>query len=79
VPDDLLEKYREEEAFPVEPDVEQIRALGYQVVAGNVISTENYVRHDPHKVAEIIIQLIVGVRARVGLREAGKHPAEARA
>lgn len=64
VPPTLLDKYREEGAFPVEPDIEQIRALGYQVVADNIISTENYVRHDPHKVAKIVIQLIVGTRGR---------------
>jgi len=64
VPLSLLERYREEEAFPVEADVEQIRALGYQVVAENVISTENYVRHDPDKVAKLIVQLIVGARGR---------------
>ena len=62
VPPHLLEKYREEEAFPVEPDVEHIRRLGYQVVAENIINTQNYVRHDPDKVAKIIIQLIVGAR-----------------
>ena len=64
VPFSLLERYRQEEAFPVEADLEQIRALGYQVVADNIISTENYVRHDPDKVTKLIIQLIVGTRSR---------------
>jgi uncharacterized cofD-like protein len=64
VPVALLEKYRQEDAYPVEPDIERIRELGYQVVADNIISTENYVRHDPDKVAKLIIQLIVGTRGR---------------
>ena len=64
VPPALLERYRQEEAFPVEPDIERIRSLGYQVVADNIISTEDYVRHDPDKVAKIVIQLIVGGRGR---------------
>ena len=64
VPEVLLEKYLEEGAHPVEPDIDRIRSLGYQVVAGNIISTENYVRHDPDKVAKLIIQLIVGARGR---------------
>ena len=64
VPPTLLEKYRQEEAFPVESDVEQLRALGYQVVTDNIINTENYVRHDSDKVAKIIIQLLVGTRGR---------------
>ncbi len=65
VPRDLLERYREEAAFPVEPDIDRIRALGCQVVSGNIISAENYVRHDPEKVAHLIIQLVVGSRLRI--------------
>ena len=64
VPPSLLARYRQEEAFPVEPDIERIRSLGYQVVSDNIISTEDYVRHDPDKVAKIVIQLIVGGRGR---------------
>ena len=65
VPSSLVEKYREEEAFPVDPDIERIRELGYQVVADDIMSAENYVRHDPDKLAKLIIQLIVGSRARL--------------
>ena len=64
VPEVLLERYRTENAFPVEADAERIRRLGYQVVADNIISTENYVRHDSDKVAKLVIQLIVGSRGR---------------
>lgn len=64
VPPTLLEKYRQEQAFPVEPDIQRIRELGYQVVADNMISTENYVRHDPEKVAKVILQLIGATRGR---------------
>ncbi|MBI4003471.1 MAG: YvcK family protein [Candidatus Omnitrophica bacterium] len=64
VPPALLDKYREEGAFPVEADVEQIRGMGYQVLAHDVVSTEDYVRHDADQVAKLIIQLIVGSRAR---------------
>lgn len=62
VPPALLERYRQEEAFPVEPDIDGIRELGYQVVAENIISLENYVRHDPDKISKLVIQLIVGAR-----------------
>jgi len=34
-------------------------------VADNIISTENYVRHDSDRVAKLVIQLIVGTRGRV--------------
>jgi len=71
VPGHLLERYRQEEAFPVEADTDRIRELGYQVVADDLISTENYVRHDPDKVARLIVQLIVGTRGRPPLAAAG--------
>ena len=64
VPLHLLEKYREEGAFPVEPDVDRIRELGYQVVPDTLISTENYVRHDPEQVARLIIHLVLGARGK---------------
>lgn len=64
VPAALQDRYRQEGAYPVEPDIARIRELGYQVVSGDIISTENYVRHDSDKVAKLIIQLIVGSRGR---------------
>jgi len=64
VPSALLDKYREEGAFPVEADVDRIRAMGYQVVAHDIVSTEDYVRHDSGQVAKLVIQLIIGTRAR---------------
>ena len=64
MPPALLEKYRQEGAFPVEADVDRIRAMGCQVLAHDVVSTEDYVRHDPEQVAKLIIQLIVGTRVR---------------
>ncbi len=66
VPETLREKYRQEDAVPVEPDVERIRELGYRVVDGDFASLENYVRHDPDKLARAIIQLVVGARGRAG-------------
>ena len=79
VPPMLLERYRQEDAFPVEPDIERIRGFGYQVVADNIISTENYVRHDADKVAKLIVQLIVGARGRLQTQHArAAQSAEAR-
>ncbi|MDP3722743.1 MAG: YvcK family protein [Candidatus Omnitrophota bacterium] len=62
VPDALLATYRGERAFPVEPDVERIRALGYQVVIDDLISSENMVRHDPEKLARAVMRLEWGSR-----------------
>jgi len=78
VPAELTERYRQEEAFPVEADIDQIRALGYQVVAREVISADNYVRHDPDKLARLIIDLAVGMR-RSGNGSVTAAPSAARA
>jgi uncharacterized cofD-like protein len=62
VPTDLLERYQREQAVFVEPDIERIREMGYQIVSDDVISVQNYVRHDPDKLARLIIQLAVGIK-----------------
>jgi len=62
VPPDLLDRYRQEDAHPVEPDVERIREMGYQVVAEDIMNADDYVRHDPDKVSRLVIQLVVGMR-----------------
>ncbi len=66
VPDALLERYRQEHAEPVVPDVETVRKLGYQVVADEVISVQDYVRHDSDKLARLIISLSTGARRAPG-------------
>ena len=38
--------------------------MGYQVLAEDIVSTEDYVRHDSDQLAKLVIQLIVGTRAR---------------
>jgi uncharacterized cofD-like protein len=54
VPTELLKRYKEEKAFPVEPDTQTIVQMGYKVIEDEVISTVNYVRHDSEKLAKII-------------------------
>jgi uncharacterized cofD-like protein len=58
VPVQLLEKYRQENAFPVVNDAAKIRELGYQIIEEDVINTVNFVRHDSEKLARVIIDLI---------------------
>ena len=58
VPAGLLERYQQQEAFPVEADADRIRELGYNVVTDNVINMENYARHDSEKLAKLIMHLI---------------------
>ncbi|MHB9038263.1 MAG: gluconeogenesis factor YvcK family protein [Armatimonadota bacterium] len=54
---ELLEKYAQEGQFFVEPDVAEIRNMGYKPVVGDYISQTDVVRHDPNKLAEAIIKL----------------------
>ncbi|HEX9780823.1 MAG TPA: YvcK family protein [bacterium] len=65
VPEELVERYRAEEAFPVEPDIDRLQEMGYRVVAGNVINSDNHVRHDSDHVAKLIIELIIRLRGRL--------------
>ena len=58
IPDKLLERYRQEGAVPVEPDVTAIRALGITPITAPVISMTDLVRHDPEKLAEVISQVL---------------------
>ena len=57
VPADLQNKYKEENARPVNPDIGKIEKMGYKTIRGNVISAEDYVRHDATKLAKIISEL----------------------
>ncbi len=54
VPDSLMEKYKQENASPVAPDMDVIKKMGYKIIDGNVINTTDYVRHDSEKLAKIV-------------------------
>ena len=57
-PQRLLEAYAEEGQTPVAPDRAAIEALGVRVVGANVISETQTVRHDPQRLAEVVLKLI---------------------
>jgi uncharacterized cofD-like protein len=54
----LLEAYADEGQVPVEPDRKAIEAMGIRVVGANVISETRNVRHDSHRLAEVVLRLI---------------------
>jgi len=54
---DLLDKYADEGAYPVVNDIEQLNKLDIKVVEGKLIQTGDFIRHDPHKLAEILVEL----------------------
>lgn len=57
LPPELLEKYKLEGAYPVEPQAEAIKRLGYTPVEAPVISKGNLLRHDPTLLAQAIMDL----------------------
>jgi len=61
VPAELLGKYSEEKAYPVVLDTNNIKRLGCETIKSNVINTEDYIRHNSHKLAQIIIDLVTNL------------------
>lgn len=58
VPQDALGRYEEENSFPVEPDVDSIKAMGIQVEATDLLGVSNFVRHDSSKLHKALIKVI---------------------
>lgn len=55
---DLLERYSQEDSYPVFADIQKIRHAGYRVVEDDIITAGDYVRHDSGKLARIIAGLV---------------------
>jgi len=58
VPNELLAKYKQENAHPVILDSQKIKNEGYVVVQGKIIDTSDHVRHNSEKLASLIINLL---------------------
>ncbi|MFH2139057.1 MAG: YvcK family protein [Candidatus Omnitrophota bacterium] len=67
VPAEFLKKYKKEGAVPVKADIENIKANGVSVIADNVISTKDHVRHNSEKIAKNVIDLILDLKAKSGV------------
>ncbi len=61
VPQELLKKYAEENAFPVIADETTIRNLGSEPIKANIIDTCDYVRHNPKKLAKMISDFVTNI------------------
>ena len=62
VPEQALQRYRLEKSYPVAPDTEKIKAMGYKVVATDLLGVNDYVRHDSKKLTQALIKLIESKR-----------------
>ncbi len=57
----IIKQYRDKGANPVKPDIEKLDQLGYQVIADRFLTYHTYLRHDPKKLSEKIISIIMGL------------------
>ena len=51
----MLDKYKQEQAFSTVADCLKIKEMGYKIIEGNIIHTTDCVRHDPDRLARVII------------------------
>ena len=65
IPQNILNKYSKEEAYPVAVDIAKIRSLGYTVIEANVIQTAETVRHNPRRLAKVILDVLNASKKKV--------------
>src|SRR5699024_9856109 len=59
IKDTFKEKYAEENADPVEYDIERLLSLGLEIIEGDIINKNHpSVRHDNDKIAALIYSLL---------------------
>ncbi len=59
---ELLNKYKEQGSHPVIPDTENLKKMKCKVIAAHIVSTKDYARHEPVKLAKIIIDLAASLK-----------------
>lgn len=58
LPQHLIERYRQEKSYPIVVDARRVKTLGYRIIEDEIVNTEDYIRHDPVKLAKIILGMI---------------------
>ena len=58
VPLDAQGRYKTEDQFPVKDDIDKIKEMGYIVAATDLLTVDDYVRHDSAKLTKALIELI---------------------
>ncbi|MFH1287683.1 MAG: YvcK family protein [bacterium] len=69
---DILWKYKEEGAYPVELDRKRVEKMGVKIIEGDLLTIEhepsvagNLIRHNSNKIAYLIFRLIMNTMGRV--------------
>jgi len=75
IPKELSERYADEQAYQVNPDISGIRELGVTPIEDNLISIRvikgnEYIRHNPRRLAKTIIDIISIAKTEAAHREA---------
>ncbi len=58
IPAGILERYRQQNSYPVVNDRENIESMGYRLIEDDFVVSDDVVRHDPLKLAKIILGFI---------------------
>jgi len=62
VPKKLINKYKEENAYSIKVDEEKSKLFGCEVIEADLVNTQNLVRHNPQKLAKIIMNLLAAIK-----------------
>lgn len=55
---EVLDRYAAEKAYPIAIDTDKITNDGIKIIAADLVSQQNMIRHDPLKLAQTLISLI---------------------
>jgi uncharacterized cofD-like protein len=58
IPNDTLKRYQQQNSYPVVNDRKNIESIGYRVIEEDAVVVDDVARHDPQKLAKIIMGLI---------------------
>jgi len=58
IPPEVLKRYSQQNSYPVAGDAKNIEKMGYQAIGADIVITEGVIRHDPQKLAKIILGII---------------------
>jgi uncharacterized cofD-like protein len=73
IPQNVLKRYAKEEAFPVSPEAARIRALGYAVIEDNLVQSGDVIRHNPRRIAKIVIDIVNAHKKKAADVERGRR------
>jgi uncharacterized cofD-like protein len=58
IPNSILKRYAGENSYPVTNDTKTIENMGYRVIEEDIVLTDDVIRHDPLKLAKIILGVV---------------------